>query len=262
MTNGAFRPVWKALRALVYVFLALPSVIVVTASVSETEYLAFPPQGFTLRWYETVFHSAAFMDSLLLSVKLAVLATILAIIIGTPTAYTLDRHRFRGRTLLLAGILSPLIVPGVVLSVALLQLAVVLGVGTSFWTLLVGHVVVVTPYVVRMMISAFSTYDRTLEEAAMSLRAGPIRTALRITLPVLAPSLISSAVFAFVMSFGNVIVSIFLGGVNTTTLPVQIFSYVQFSYDPSLAAVSSIIIVVTIALLAVVEYFVGYDRVI
>jgi putative spermidine/putrescine transport system permease protein len=249
-----------AFRGVVYVFLTLPSVVVVCSSVSETDYLTFPPKGFTLAWYRLALQSKPFMDSLVLSTKLAGLATCIAVIIGTLAAYLLDRYKFWGRTIFIAGVLSPLVIPGIVLAIAILQMLVALGMRPSFWTLLVGHVVIVFPYVVRIMVAALATYDRSFEEAAMSLRAGPGTTALRITLPILEPALLSAAVFAFVMSFGNVAVSIFLGGVHDTTLPTQIFAYVQFSYDPILAAVSTMIIAVTLAVLVLIERLIGYER--
>jgi putative spermidine/putrescine transport system permease protein len=251
-----------AVRALTYLLLALPAVIVVASSVSRTTFLTFPPQGFTLEWYRRAFESAAFMGSLLLSTELAVAATVLALAIGTPAAYAIDRHRFPGRELFQAFLLSPMIVPLVVLAIGLLQLLTWLGIGQPFLRLLIGHVVITLPYVVRTMTASLSLFDRSLEEAAMSLRATPWQVVRRVTLPVLLPGILSSAVFCFVTSFGNITVSVFLARGSQVTLPVQIFTYVEHSYDPILAAVSTLVIVVTLAVILMVERTVGLERVV
>jgi putative spermidine/putrescine transport system permease protein len=250
-----------ALRGVTYLLLALPAVIVVASSVSRTRFLTFPPQGFTLVWYRRAFESPAFMGSMLLSTELALVATALALVIGTPAAYVIDRRRFRGRELLQAFLLSPMIVPLVVLAIGLLQLLTWVGLGQPFLRLLIGHVVITLPYVVRTMTASLSLFDRSLEEAALSLRATPWQVVRRVTLPILLPGLLSSAVFCFVTSFGNITVSVFLGHGGQVTLPVQIFTYVEHSYDPMLAAVSTLVIAVTLAVILVVERTVGLERV-
>jgi putative spermidine/putrescine transport system permease protein len=252
----------RAFRGLTYGLLALPAVIVVASSLSRTTYLTFPPQGLTLRWYWRAFQSEAFMGSLLLSTELALAATALALAIGTPAAYALDRHRFRGRGLLHGLLISPMIVPLVVLAIGLLQLLTWMGLGQPFLALLAGHVVITLPYVVRTMTASLALFDRSLEEAAMSLRATPWQVVRRVTLPVLLPGLLSSAVFCFVTSFGNITLSVFLARGDQVTLPVQIFTYVEHSYDPVLAAVSTLVIAVTIAVILVVERTVGLERVV
>ncbi len=260
MGAGVLRLAGVAVRGATYVLLALPAVIVVASSVSRTTFLTFPPQGFTLDWYRRALESPAFMDSLALSTELAVAATVLALAIGTPAAYAIDRRRFPGRAAFQAFLLSPMIVPLVVLAIGLLQLLTWLGLGQPFLRLLVGHVVITVPYVVRTMTASLSLFDRSLEEAAMSLRATPWQVVRRVTLPVLLPGLLSSAVFSFVTSFGNITLSVFLSLGNRVTLPVQIFTYVEHSYDPVLAAVSTLVIVVTLLVILVVERTAGLER--
>lgn len=247
-------------RGSVYLMLALPALIVIASSVSRTRFLTFPPQGFTLDWYGRAFRSQAFMGSLALSTELAVAATLLALAIGTPAAYAIDRHRFRGRDLFHAFVMSPMIVPLVVLAIGLLQLVTWLGFGQAFLRLLVGHVVITLPYVVRTMTASLALFDRALEEAAMNLRATPWQVVRRVTLPILLPGLLSAAVFCFVTSFGNITVSVFLARGNQVTLPVQIFTYVEHSYDPILAAVSTLVVVVTLIVIFLVERTVGLER--
>jgi putative spermidine/putrescine transport system permease protein len=252
----------RAFRALAYLVLALPAVIVVLSSLSRTTYLTFPPRGLTLQWYARAFESEAFMGSLALSTRLALVATAVALLLGTPAAYAVDRHRFRGRELLQAFLISPLIVPLVVLAIGLLQLLTWIGLGQPFVRLLIGHVVITLPYVVRTMSASLALFDRSLEEAAMSLRATPWQVVRRVTLPVLLPGLLTSAVFCFVTSFGNITVSVFLARAGEVTLPVQIFTYVEHSYDPVLAAVSTLVIAVTLAVILLVERTVGLERVV
>jgi putative spermidine/putrescine transport system permease protein len=256
----AARVAGLVLRGGVYVLLALPAAIVVMSSVSRTTFLTFPPQGFTLDWYQRAFASEAFMGSLALSTQLALVATIVTLAIGTPAAYAIDRHRFRGRDLFHAFVMSPMIVPLVVLAIGLLQLVTWLGLGQAFLRLLIGHVVITLPYVVRTMTASLSLFDRALEEAAMNLRAPPWQVVRRVTLPILLPGLLSAAVFCFVTSFGNITVSVFLARGSQVTLPVQIFTYVEHSYDPILAAVSTLVIVVTLVVIFLVERTVGLER--
>jgi putative spermidine/putrescine transport system permease protein len=249
-------------RGFIYLFLALPAIVVVGSSVNPVNHLAFPPSGFTLGWYAAAFASRPFMDSLRLSTELALVATFLALVIGTPAAYAIDRYRFRGREALQAFVLSPMIVPAVVLGIGLLQFLVWLRLNQSFIGLFIGHIVITLPYVVRTMIASFSLFDRTLEQAAQNLRATPLTIVRRITIPILLPGLLSSAVFAFVTSFGNITVSIFLAHGGQATLPIQIFTYVDYGSDPTLSAVSTLVIIVTVAMLLVIERVAGLQKVI
>lgn len=249
-------------NAVCYVFLALPAVVVVAASFSSASMLSFPPRGFTLSWYAKTLADPAFMSALRVSVELAFLSTGLALALGLPAGYALARYRFRGRELAQSILMSPLVVPAVVFAIGLLQLLTVIGLARSMVGLVVGHVVITLPYVVRNMTAAFVLLDPSLEQAARNLRATPFQVIRRVTLPVMLPSVLSSAVFAFVTSFGNLTVSIFLGGPGHTTLPVQIFAYVDQSLDPMVAAVSTIVILITLAVVFLVERLVGLQRIV
>ncbi|MDR1686665.1 MAG: ABC transporter permease [Desulfovibrio sp.] len=250
------------LRASVYITLALPAVIVVISSFTAGESLRFPPEGFSLKWYKAAVNSEPFMTSLWVSVRLACISTVLSLLIGLPAAFALDRYAFRGKELFRTLALSPLVVPMVVLGLGLLQFMAWLGWNQTFWSLLTGHVLITLPYVVRTLTAGFFMFDKRLEQAAMNLRATPWTVLRRITLPLLAPSVISAGVFAFVASFGNITISVFLGFGGETTLPVQIFTYVEHSYDPILAAVSTLVIVVTLTVIAIVEKFSGMDNIV
>lgn len=244
-----------------YLFMALPTIVVVGASLNTIELLAFPPVGLSLKWYAATFRNAAFMQSLWLSIQLAIVATALALLLGLPAAYALARFRFYGRSTATSILLSPLAVPTVVFAIGLLQLLALMGLARSYTGLIIGHFVITLPYVVRNMTAAFTLFDPTLEQAARNLRASTWQTVRRIILPIMLPSILSSAVFAFVTSFGNLTVSIFLAGPRLTTLPVQIFTYVDQSLDPSVAAVSTIMIAVTLSVMLAIERLVGLQRV-
>jgi putative spermidine/putrescine transport system permease protein len=248
-------------RPLVYVTLCLPAAIVIVTSFTAGETLRFPPKGFSLRWYQAAINSEPFMSALGASTRLAVAATILSLAIGLASSFAIDRFRFRGREAFRTLTLSPLVIPMVVLGLGLLQFLSWMQLNQTFTGLLIGHVLITLPYVVRTLTASFVLFDRTLEQAAMNLRAPPWRVLWRITLPLIGPALVSATVFAFVTSFGNITLSIFLGFAGETTLPVAIFTYVEHSYDPILAAVSTIVIFVTLVVIAIVEKLVGMETV-
>jgi putative spermidine/putrescine transport system permease protein len=225
--------------------LIVPAVIVVATSFTSGETLQFPPRGFSLRWYEAFWESSLFIGSLKLSLYLAGLVTLISLCIGFSAAYALERNRFRAREAVRALILSPLLMPAVILGLGLMQLQVWLGFSQTFTGMLVGHLVITLPYVVRTLTASMSLFDRNLENAAMSLRASPLVVLRTITIPLLVPGLISGGVFAFVTSFGNVSLSVFLGAGSDVTLPVQVLAYVEQTVDPLVAAVSSVVILFT-----------------
>ena len=200
------------------------------------------------------------MSALWTSTYIAIIVAILSLVIGFAAAFAIDRYKFPGKNLIHALALSPLVVPAVVLGIGLLHLFSLMGLSQTVWAVLIGHLVLAVPYVVRTILASLGLLDRALEQAAMNLRAGPWRVLRRVTLPIILPGILSAAVFAFVTSFGNVTVSAFLTYGGMVTLPVQIFAYVEHSYDPLLAAVSSLMIVVTLTVILLIERLIGTDR--
>jgi len=250
------------IRFFVYCTLMLPAVIVVAASLTADNTMAFPPAGLSWRWYSAAVDSPQFMGALWASVRLASVATCLSMLLGFCSAFAINRYRFPGRNQFQTLALSPLVVPMVVLGLGLLQFFAWIGLNQSYVGLLIGHTLIMLPYVVRTLGTGLALLDRTLEEAAQNLRARPLTVIRKVTLPLMLPSLISAAVFAFVTSFGNVTLSVFLGMTGTVTLPVQIFTYVESSYDPILAAVSGIVIAVTLLIILAIERLVGVSRIV
>lgn len=246
---------WVAL-----VYLMAPLVVVVGVSVTETAYLKFPPQGFTLKWYVDFIKDPTYLESFWLSGKLALVATVVALLLGVPAALVIARKRFPGRQVVSAVFLSPLILPTIVIGVAILQFASLLGFARSFTALVIGHVVLVTPYVVRTTLASLAGLDIAFEEAAQDLGATSSQTFFLVTLPQIKPGVIAGALFAFINSWINVEVSIFNTTTAESTLPVKIFNYVQFNVDPILAAVSSVTIYVAILAVVILDLVVGIEK--
>ncbi|TIT46114.1 MAG: ABC transporter permease [Mesorhizobium sp.] len=200
------------------------------------------------------------MSALWTSTYVAVIVAIAALVIGFAAAFAINRFDFPGKGLLQALAFSPLIVPAVVLGIGLLYLFAWMNLIQTIFPLLAGHLVLAIPYVVRTVLASLSLHNRVLEEAAMNLRATPLRVVRRITLPLILPGLLSAAIFAFVTSFGNVTVAVFLTYGGHVTLPVQLFTYLDHSYNPLVAAVSSIMIFVTLAVILTIERLIGAER--
>src|SRR6516164_260077 len=246
--------------AIAMLYLALPLLVVIAISFTATEYLKFPPQGLTLRWYLQVVSDPTFVEAFVVSGELAAAATATALLLGVPAALVFARKRFPLTQVLSALFLSPLVLPTIVLGVAILQYASALGFARSFSALFVGHVVLVTPYVIRTSLASLSGMEPAHEEAAQDLGATPLQTFFLITLPQIKAGVIAGALFAFINSWINVEVSIFNSTSRLMTIPVKLFNYVQFNIDPRLAAVSALTIYFAVALVVVIDLMVGLER--
>lgn len=258
------RAVRRALISLYLVlaigFLLTPLVVVALASVTTTSYLAVPPRGFSLRWFQAVLTSSSYMSAILTSVSLALAATVTSTVIGTAAAYPLARYEFRGRAALAALVNAPLVVPGAVIGVALLQFLTQAGWRGGYGPLLALHVLVTVPYVVRSVLASFANADPLVEQAARTLGAAPIPAFFLATLPMIVPGVVSGAIFSFIISMGEVAATLFVLTVRQSTLPVKIFSMVEFGVDPSIAAACTMMIALTAMLLVLAARFTGFHR--
>jgi len=241
-------------------FLFAPMATVAVFSLYADSYLTFPPRGWTLKWYAWVFTRPEFLDSLRESVVLGLSATAIATAIGVPAAFALVRGRFPGRMAAEAVVLSPLMLPTVILGVALLIFFSALRIRPDFETLLIGHVVVITPFVVRNVMVSLMGVPANLEEAALGLGATPLRAFFRVVLPLIAPGVIAGAVLAFLISFDELAMTIFLTSPTRVTLPVRIFTYVEWNLDPGIAALSTTLTVFTAGVLVVLERIRGSEH--
>lgn len=250
------RPFWAVLPfvVLVYIGLLAPLVVVVAVSFGPSAAFEFPPTGLTLRWFEAFFASKPFIASFFqVSLAVGLLAAILATALGTAAAIGLVRFRFFGREAFETFFLMPLLVPQILLGAALYLFYARLEIHASIVTLLCSHLIICTPYVIRSVTAGLVGMDPRLEEAAMSLGATPVQAFFKVTFPLLQSSLLSGAIFAFIISFSDINLALFLSGPESTSLPVHLFSQIQWEGDPTIAAASSLQIVIIGTLILVVQ---------
>ncbi len=261
--NG--RPV--AASALLYmvaaatmVFMAAPLLVTISLSVSDTQFVAFPPKGFTLAWYGKVVGDPDFQTALSYSLWLAGSATIGALLLGMPAAFALVRFPVPGAAVARSLLLSPLIFPVLVTGLALLQLFSRLGWGMVPINLLLAHILVTSPYVVRTVSASLMLADVTLEEAARTLGANRWRTFRRVTLPQIAPGVAAGCLFAFMVSFDNYPVSMWLADAQNNPMPMLIYQKATGVFDPSVATISTLMIGLAIGVVLILERLVGLKR--
>ena len=236
--------------------LALPLIVLLGVSVNPGVEQVFPPQGFSLRWYANLANRHGFIDATRLTLMLAVGSTVVSVVVGLLAGIAITRFSFPGKDLMLTILLSPLIVPQVVVGMAFLVTLSSLGIVTSVISLAILHCVITLPFAARVIVSALATSSRSLEEAAQSLGASPTRAFLSVTVPMIRPGLVAAAIFAFVTSFENFTASQFLVW-DRTTLPVELYNFVQTESDPTAAALSSLILLPVILLVIVFNGFIG-----
>lgn len=248
-----------AVAWLTLAYLMLPLVVILGASLTATEFLAFPPKGMTLAWYGRVVADASYTSAFWTSTWLAALAAALAVVLGLPAAIAIARYRFPGKAALASLMMSPLLLPHIVLGAALLQYCVQIGIARTFLALLVGHVVIVTPFVIRAVLPLLTDEQRALEEASMDLGAGPFETFRLVTLPLVRGGVVSGALFAFISSWINVELSMFATTSTLTTIPVKLLNHVQYQVDPLIAAVSGITILAAAVAIIIIDALFGLD---
>lgn len=246
-------PALSLIVGLVLLYLVLPIVVVVPLSFSSGLYLSFPPPGLSLRWYARFFADPAWTASLWLSVWVGLAVMVLSVLLGTPAAFALVRGRLRGVRLINGFILTPVIVPGIIVAVGIYFFYARIGlVGTPIG-LILAHTCLAVPFVVINVSATLYGFDTRLEHAAMSLGATPWRTFRTITLPLIRPGVLAGAVFAFITSFDELLVALFVSGSSAVTLPRRMWQQIRFNIEPTIAAVSTLLIVFTTLLLLSAE---------
>lgn len=231
---------------LIYLFIVAPLAVVVFTSFGESSYLVFPPKGFTFHWYIEVLTGGRYTKPFWNSIWIAATTTCLALPVGTLIALAFKKYQFRSKETMRSLFLSPLIVPTLLFGIGLLIFYTNLGVSDYFFRLVTAHVILTVPYVVRTMSAGFARLDASVEEASLILGASPWQTFRLVTIPLVRPALMASAFFAFIMSFDELVMALFLTGPGMVTLPMLIYSDIQFNMTPAIAAVSSIIILGTV----------------
>jgi len=241
----------KLVSSTIGVLLLLPTLVVVPMSFSDSAFLAFPPDGLGTRWYVEFFTDEMWMAALGESLKIATMTTLLSVLLGVPTAMAVIRGKFGGKTAIQALILSPMIMPLVVLSVGLFFVFSDWRMLGSVGGLVLAHTVVAYPLVYLAVSTSLSGMDERLELASASLGAGRWYTFRRITLPIIAPGVLTGGLFAFTTSWDELILSIFLSGPTVKTLPVRMWEQVRTELNPTLAVAATLVMTVTIVLILV-----------
>ena len=247
----------RLLCGLVLLFLVLPILVIVPLSFNSGTFLIYPMQGFSMRWYEDFFGSAGWMRALKNSMIIAPAATVLAMILGTLAAIGLTRSEFRGKALVMSLLISPMVVPVVIVGVASYLFFAPLGLANGYLSLIVVHAVLGVPFVIITVSATLQGFNYNLVRAAASLGASPITAFRRVTLPLIAPGVISGALFAFATSFDEVVVTLFLAGPEQVTLPRQMFSGIRENLSPTIAAAATLLIGFSILLLLTLEWLRG-----
>jgi ABC-type spermidine/putrescine transport system permease subunit II len=260
MISSTFPASIRALGLAAIVVLALPVLLITIISFNDTSSLVFPPTGFSLKWYLNIFYTDQFLNGFYYSCYLACLSTIVGLAAGITVAFAIARYQFVGRGLINVLVMAPLIVPEVVLGLALLVWFSSSVVGLGDAALIVLHALLVLPYIVRIVVASLQRTDRNLEDAAMLLGASPLRAALRVTLPMIRKGLAAATIFAFVISFQDFTATIFLIS-QRQTLPVAIFGYIRTDNDPTIAALSTLLIGIAGITVWLTDRTLGIERV-
>jgi putative spermidine/putrescine transport system permease protein len=257
--QSATLAVW-ATAALAVVFLLTPLIVTIAVSFGSSSVFTLPPPDWSLKWYARLPGTKGLAPSLMTSVQIAGLSTLIALVLGTLCAIALVRGRFPGRAAISTFVVSPLMLPGLVIGIAMLQAFRALGLHGVWVSLLVAHVVITMPYVVRTVLGSLSLFDFSLIDAARTLGCSYLQALRKVLVPALAPAFITSGMFAFLASMDNYPISIFFTDAWTKTLPIQMLQYVEESPDPIIAAISSGLILLAVLALFIADRLVGLRR--
>ena len=250
-----------------YALILTPIVFVCWLSFFSNEIVTFPPQGYTLRWFAHIFDQNNFVSGFITSLQVGVVAMIGGLVLGVPASLMLARHNFSGREALNTLLVLPLAVPGIVAGTAIyvfqieIELATQLPLLGSMAGLVFAHIMITIPWTVRLLTASLVGFDRSIEEAALNLGATPLRAFVKVTLPVIKPGIVAAALFSFIISFGNLEMTLFLVAPGQTTLPIAILQYLQWRIDPTIAAVSLLQIVLIGAGMLITDHYVKLTRV-
>ncbi|WP_296571075.1 ABC transporter permease [Phreatobacter sp.] len=257
MRNG---PLALVFHAAFVVFLLAPMVLVCLVAFTPEGFLSIPTTRFSLRWFERVGQYPDFIAAFRTSLLVATAASLIAVLFAVPAALAIARYRFTGREALNAFFMAPLMIPHLVLGIAFLRFYSLLGISGTMAGLIIGHVVVVFPFAMRMVLAAATGMDKRIEDAATALGADRITTYRRIVIPLIVPGMASGFALAFIQSFDEVTMTVFIASATTTTLPVRMFTYIQDSIDPLICAVSALLILFTVLAMLVIDRLYGLQR--
>lgn len=260
MTMDIGRIAWAVLITLIYIFLLAPIIVVFIISFDTRQYLAFPPESWSFGSYAKVFANTKFISAFWRSLWIGLGVGFVSVSAGLLLSLALTRHDFRGKGAINFLILAPFLVPNIVLAVGIMLVLGPAGLLDTYTGIFLAHLGITVPYTVRTITMSLMAVDRRVEEAALVHGASPAMVLWRITLPLVRPGLIAGAVIAFLISFDEATISLFIVSVKSSTLPTEIYHYLEYSTDPQIAALSVILILISIAVVVAVERLVGLRK--
>jgi putative spermidine/putrescine transport system permease protein len=253
-------PLALAFHALFVTFMVAPIAIVCIVAFTPEGFLSIPTTQWSLRWFRALARYPEFVSAFWTSLGLGALSSTIAVTFSVPAALAIARYRFPGREAFTAFFMSPLMIPHVVLGIAFLRFFTQAGLGGTFMGLLLSHVIIVFPFALRLVLASAVGMDRAVENAAISLGAAPGTVFRRVTLPLILPGVASGWALAFIQSFDEVTMTVFIAAPGATTLPVRMFLYIQDSIDPLVTSVSACVIAVTVVALVALDRAWGLER--
>lgn len=253
-------PLALAYHTLFVAFMLAPILVVCFVAFTPEGYLSFPTDRWSLRWFYAIARYPEFVSAFWRSLWLGAISSAIAVTISVPAALAIARYRFPGREAMTALFMSPLMIPHLVLGIAFLRFFTQIGLGGTFAGLVLSHIVVVLPFALRLTLASAVGLDRSIEHAAVSLGASESVVLRRITLPLVLPGLVSGWALAFINSFDELTMTVFIAAPGTETLPVRMFLYIQDNIDPLVTSVSACVIAVTVVALVILDRAFGLER--
>jgi len=239
---------------LVLLFIALPIFIVIPISFSQASYLQFPPASLSLKWYIELWNDSTYLSAMAYSFEVAVLTVLLCILFGVPASYALVRSDFKGKNLITSFIISPMIISHIIISISIYKMYAEMHLIGSIWGMTIAHVVIVMPFMILNISSIMRGLDINIERAAQILGANRLTMFLKIIFPLIRPGLLAGALLAFIISFDELVISMFICGTKRT-LPVRIWEDIRLELTPTLAAVSTVLICLSIVVFSLTNFF-------
>ncbi len=254
-------PIALIFHAIFVAFILAPLLMVVAVSFTGKGYLSLPTDGLSLRWYRAILDNPDFIDAFWMSVWLAFISASIAVLIAVPAALAIARKKFSGRDAIAAFLLSPLMIPHLVLGVAFLQFYSKIGMGGTFFGLAAAHVILITPYALRLALASATGLPNDAENAALTLGASKFIVFRRVTLPLIFPGVAGGWMLSFITSFDELTMSVFVASPATQTLPVRMYHHIAQTIDPLIASISTVMIVLTFGVMLILDRFYGLDKI-
>lgn len=247
-------------RAFVYIFLLLPLIVVICTAFSDTPYVIFPAQGFTLRWFGAAMENQQFIDSIFISLSIAIVSMIFSTLVGTMASLYFWKSQSRMKKISELIFMSPVIVPTVIFAVAFLQFFATWGFLNAYWKLILAYSTIQIPYVIRCVSASLYGLDVSFEEASLVLGASPLRTLFKVILPCAKRGIIGGSIFSFVVAMDEAVIVMFLADARTITYPLRLYSYITEIYTPMVSAFSTLFIVISFIIILLVEKTIGLSK--